>query len=296
MRLVSLGDSFSCGQGVGLHLDLDRTWVGLLSAGLHPPGQASPGQTTPGQASPGPAVQWSPLAVAGARVRDVRICQLPAALALAPQLATVLVGLNDVVRAGFVAADVARDLTAVVTALRDRGCVVLLVRLHDPSALLPLPPLRRALATRVAVLCDTVDALAADPGVHVLDLGAVPRLRDRACWAVDRVHPSAAGHRAMAVAAAAVLGRAGLSVRLPADTTPDRAPGAAAQVRWLAAHGLPWTATHLREVALPLLGMAAGVTPRQQAWAGWAGRAPTLARRATAPSPHARRPPGTAYG
>ena len=88
----------------------------------------------------------------------------------------------------------------------------------------------------------------------------------------------------------------GLSVRLPADTRPDRAPGAAAQVRWLAAHGLPWTATHLREVALPLLGMAAGVTPRQQAWAGWAGRAPTLARRATAPSPHARRPPGTAYG
>ena len=295
--MVSLGDSFSCGQGVGLHLDLDRTWVGLLAAGLGPPGLRPPGQ-----ASPGPAVEWSPLAVAGARVRDVRACQLPRALALAPQLATVLVGLNDVVRAGFVAADVARDLTAVVTALRDRGCLVLLVRLHDPAALLPLPPLRRALTTRVAVVCGTVDALAADPGVHVLDLGAVPRLRERACWAVDRVHPSAAGHRAMAVAAAAVLGRAGLSVRLAADTTPDRAPSAAAQVLWLAAHGLPWTATHLREVALPLLGMAGGVTPRQEgwaawaAWAAWAGCAPTLGRRATAPSPHARRPPGTAYG
>lgn len=67
------------------------------------------------------------------------------------------------------------------------------------------------------------------------------------------------------------------------------------------AERFPWSATvagflAVHRLARPLLGMAAGVTPRQQAWAGWAGRAPTRARRATAPSPHARRPPGTAYG
>lgn len=239
MRVVSLGDSFSCGEGVGLRVELDRTWVGLLVAGLG-----------------GEVADWTPLAVAGARVRDVRHRQLAAALALRPELATVLVGLNDVVRAGFAADDVRADLTEVVHALRERGCTVLLVRLHDPSALLPLGPLRRGLSARVDVLHDAVDALADRPGVHVVDLGAVSRLADRDCWAVDRIHPSTVGHAVVAEAAAAVLERAGLRVRLPASTAPAPPPSAAAQVRWLVAHGLPWVAANLRSVALPLLSLA----------------------------------------
>jgi len=269
MRVVSLGDSFSCGEGVGLRVELPLTWVGLCVAGL---------------AGPGP--DWTPLAVAGARVRDVRHQQLPVALALRPQLATVLVGLNDVVRAGFEPAAVREDLAQVVGQLHGQGCTVLLVRLHDPSALLALGPLRRGLSARVDVLHGAVDALADRPGVHVLDLGAVGRLADRDCWAVDRVHPSTVGHAVVADAAAAVLRQAGLQVQLPAPVGPLAPPSAVAQLRWLLAHGLPWAAANARSVALPLLAVTGGgVSPR---------RPP--GRTATAPSPRDRRRRAPACG
>lgn len=244
MRLVSLGDSFSCGEGVGLQLDLSQTWVGLIAASR--------------------SFDWTPLAVAGARTRDLRAVQLPAALAARADVATVLVGLNDVVRAGFDPSALANDLRAVVGALRAQGCLVLLARLHDPGAVLPLPrSLRRGLAVRVAAVHAAVDALATDPGVHVVDLGAVPALRQRCAWAADRIHPAATGHRAMAVAAAEVLSAAGIAVTVPAVVTVEGGPSALAQLRWFVAHGLPWLASHLRSVALPVLAIAAGVSPRR---------------------------------
>ena len=237
LRLVSVGDSFSCGEGVGLRVDLPQTWVGLLATGL--------------------GARWTPLAVAGARVGDVRAGQLPAALAARADVATVLVGLNDVVRAGFDAAAVAHDLRTVVLALRDGGALVLLARLHDPVRLLPsagplTAPLRRAVHRRVQVVNEAVDALACEPGVHVVDLAAVTPLAERSGWATDRLHPSPTGHRAIATTAAAVLRTAGLAVDVPCGVA-GPSPSAVAQVRWLLAHGLPWGAAHVRSVGLPLL-------------------------------------------
>ena len=260
MHLVSLGDSFSCGEGVGLRIDLPQTWVGLLAAAL-------------------PGCRWTPLAVAGATVGDVRHEQLPLALAHRPDLVTVLVGLNDVVRAGFDPGEVADHLLAVVEALLDTGAAVLLVRLHDPGVMLPVPrqvtgPLRRGLAVRVGVLQATVDSLADRPGVHVLDLADVPGLGSPAGWATDRIHPSAVGHRDIAVEASAVLRRGGRSVTpLASGAQGSSGPSAAAQLRWLVAHGLPWTASHVRSVALPLLAVAAGVSRRSSRPVGQTARA-----------------------
>lgn len=302
MHLVSLGDSFSCGEGVGLRIDLPQTWVGLLAAAL-------------------PDCRWTALAVAGATVGDVRREQLPVALAHRPDLVTLLVGLNDVVRAGFEPAEVAGHLHAVVESLLESGATVVLVRLHDPGAMLPFPrpltgPLRRGLADRVGVLQAAVDNLADRPGVHVLDLADVPGLGDAAGWATDRIHPSATGHREIAVEASGVLRRAGSAVvPLASDPRGSSGPNAAAQLRWLVAHGLPWTASHLRSVALPLLAVAAGLSrrpsrpgaltaraaPARRA-PGWrvparpdpARAGPELA--ATAPSPPDRRPPAAGCG
>ena len=297
MRLVSLGDSFSCGEGVGLRIDLPQTWVGLLASAL-------------------PDCRWADLAVAGATVGDVRAEQLPVALAHRPDLVTLLVGLNDVVRAGFEPAQVAEHLSAVVETLLASGAAVLLVRLHDPGAMLPIPqqltgPLRRGLAVRVGVLQATVDGLADRPGVHVLDLADVPGLGNAAGWATDRIHPSAIGHRDIAVEASKLLRRAGRTVMpLASAAHGSGGPSAAAQLRWFVAHGLPWTASHARSVALPLLAVAAGlsrrsappVVPHARAAPAQPGPAqPDPARpdpepAATARSPRDRRRPAAACG
>ena len=235
-RLVSLGDSFSCGQGVGLRVELSRTWGGLLAAAL-------------------PDCAWTPLAAPGARTAAVREQQLPAALAVRPDVATVLTGLNDVIRSGFDARAVGADLGHVVGALRSSGAIVLLARLHDPTRVLRLAgPLRRAVHSRVDALNAAVDGTVATTGALVLDLRQITGLDASSSWAVDRLHPSPAGHRAMAVAAATALRSVGVAVHVDAVSPgPAPAPGAVETMGWLLRHGVPWGAAHARSVGLPLL-------------------------------------------
>lgn len=239
-QVVSLGDSFSCGEGVGVRVPLRTTWVGVLAAGLA-------------------GGRLRPLAAPGSVVADVRVRQLPLALAAAPRLATVLAGLNDVIRAGFDAASVRSDLRAVVGGLRAGGATVLVARLHDPTHQLPLPgALRRAVRERVAAVNGAIDDVAAgDLGVHVLDLLALPALRERASWAVDRLHPSPLGHLRMATAALELLDRAGFAATPPPRPAPQgQSVRIRDEARWLVRHGLPWFAAHGRQVGVPAARMA----------------------------------------
>ena len=279
--VVALGDSFSCGEGVGLDIRPDQTWTSLLCAAF-------------------PRARLVNLSAAGARVRDVRRHQLPAAVAAQPQLATIMVGLNDVIRSGLRAEQISLDMQALVDELRGGGATVLIARWHDPGAVLGLPTgLRRALATRLAWVNDAVDAAVAGAlgphavrhsirdldvivgsgprsgqrtdndvkitskwgvGVLTLDLGCVPELTDPGAWAVDGVHPSPAGHRAIALSAARILaanGTPGLRVPEVADLLP-MPPGAGGtrRARWLLSRGLPWLVQHSGRVAPAVASMA----------------------------------------
>ena len=230
--MVALGDSISCGEGVGVAVHLAHTWVGVLAHTID--------------------ADLELLARRGARTSDVRNAQLPMALAAEPNVATVLMGLNDVSRTGWDADRVRDDLIATVAALRAQSVLVLLVRLYDPTVLLPLPALvRRSALSRVAVVNETVDSLRA-PGVLVLDLAEVRELRRRNAWAVDRVHPGISGHRAIAAAAAALLSEHGLDVPNwlgPLTTHPPL--GRTAELRWLARHGAPYLLRGLARATVP---------------------------------------------
>ncbi|MGW5639452.1 SGNH/GDSL hydrolase family protein, partial [Streptomyces sp. NPDC003832] len=107
LRFVALGDSLSEGVGdpVG---DAWRGWAALLAGGL----------------ADGP-VAFTNLAVSGAQTRDVLERQLPAALALRPDVVSVLVGVNDTLRCTFDIQAVAARLDRVYGALAGRGAVVL---------------------------------------------------------------------------------------------------------------------------------------------------------------------------
>ena len=244
LRVAALGDSTSCGEGVGLRVPLEGTWPARLAAAL-------------------PDAELLPLAVAGCRVQALREHQLPAALAAEPHLATVLIGLNDVARGAYDPAAVGEHLRAVVRALRRAGTTVLLGRLHDPAQHLVLPPpLRRVASVRTAAVNRAVDAAAeearrGDGGdVLVLDLARVPALRLRRAWAVDRVHPTAAAHGLIAAAAARVLADTGWPVgRVPPAPLPP-APGRLAEAWWAGRHGLPWAAANLRDLAAPVVAAA----------------------------------------
>jgi lysophospholipase L1-like esterase len=220
--LVALGDSLSCGEGVGVRVPLPLTWTALLAAAL-------------------PTTTHLPLARPGARIADVRERQLP--LASQGRLVTLLAGLNDVARPGFRAAAVRDHLLRTVEEITRAGSTLLLGRLHDPTVQLWVPrPLRRHAHARVAVVNAAVDEAGAWPRVRVLDLDAIPELREPGAWAVDRVHPSPAGHAAIAAAAADVLRVNGWGfAELPRVHVPQPA-SPAERSWWMVRHGLPYLA------------------------------------------------------
>jgi hypothetical protein len=147
--------------------------------------------------------------------------------------------LNDVARPGFDAARVRANVLACVEALSDTSDAVVLGRLADPTQVLRVPAgLRSWVRKRLAVVNDAVDEAGRSSQVEVVDLAEVPALRTRAGWAVDRVHPSAAGHLALARAAASLFG---CEQRLPQVVLPH-APTVLQRAVWKTRHGAPYLA------------------------------------------------------
>lgn len=249
LTVVALGDSFSCGEGVGIEIRPEQTWAALLCDAL-------------------PGARLVNLSTPGARLRDVSRDQLPATLAAAPALATIMVGLNDIIRSGLSGDQLTADMRAMVGELASGGAAVLIARWHDPGAVLGIPTrMRRALGERLAMVNDAVDAAvtgvcepAGWPRVMTLDLGRIPELTEPGAWAVDGVHPSLAGHRAIARCALAVLSRGGsVAPYLPGSCEPlamPAGPSAMRRTAWLLSCGLPWLAQHSGRVAPAVASMA----------------------------------------
>jgi lysophospholipase L1-like esterase len=191
------------------------------------------------------------LAVSGSRVGGVREVQLPAALRARPDVAVVLVGMNDTMRSDFDPVRLTADLSAVVSSLRSAGAVVITVRYHEHDRVFPLPAfLRRALAARITALNRILDAVAAQHGVTVVDLAQVPDIYSPAAWAIDRLHPSELGHRMLARAIALRLAEMGATVpgEVALDCAGGRAASRLAHWGWLVFKGVPWLCRRGRDL------------------------------------------------
>jgi lysophospholipase L1-like esterase len=229
-RYVALGDSLTEGVGdpVGRAL---RGWAALLAAALD---AAAPG------------LQFSNLARRGAVLGQLRAEQLPAAVDAAPDLVTLVIGVNDVLTPGaFSEPRFAADLEFTVAALRATGARVMLARLHDPGHRLRLPGrLGEGVRAKVAALNAAVDATAQRSDALVLDLGARPEVRTAGVWSLDRLHPGEPGHRLLAAAAAELLRADGVAVgEVPRIAPPGQAGGGhRGHLRWLLTDGGPWLA------------------------------------------------------
>ncbi|OLF18579.1 SGNH hydrolase [Actinophytocola xanthii] len=182
------------------------------------------------------------LAVSGSRVSGLREVQLPRALHLRPDVAVLVVGMNDTMRSDFDPARLDADLDHVVAALRAVGTMVVTVRYHEHHRVFPLPgPLRRALAARIAALNAVLDEVATRNRIALVDLGALPEIYHPAAWAVDRLHPSELGHRMLARALAARIAESGLAAaEVSLDCAGGRATGPLAHWIWLVCKGIPW--------------------------------------------------------
>ncbi|MER6012763.1 SGNH/GDSL hydrolase family protein [Streptomyces bluensis] len=239
LRFVALGDSLT--QGIGDPVeDGWRGWAALLADGL------------------GPAAEFTNLAVSGAQTRDVLERQTPAALALRPDLVSVVIGVNDTLRCTFDIHAVAARLDTVYAAFRAQGTGLLTACLPDPGAMLGLPgSLARPLARRQRAVNTVVHALSERYEAVHLHACEGAWLTDRALWSADRLHPGERGHRQLAVRFHALLTEAGLSTGPGPSPEPEfPVPTRSASLFWLATKGTAWVARRCTDLLPQLLALA----------------------------------------
>ncbi|MFF1704426.1 SGNH/GDSL hydrolase family protein [Streptomyces sp. NPDC058252] len=240
LRFVALGDSLT--EGVGDPVGEGwRGWAALLADGL------------------GESVEFTNLAVSGAQTRDVLERQTPAALALAPDVVSVVIGVNDTLRCTFDIHAVAARLDKVYAAFRDTDAVLLTACLPDPGAMLALPgALARPLARRQRAVNTVVHALSERYRAVHLHAAEGAWLTDRAMWSADRLHPGERGHRQLALRFHALLAAEGLAGGPVPSAEPEfPVPTRSADLWWLATAGTGWVARRCTDLLPQLLTLAA---------------------------------------
>ncbi|MFJ9458956.1 SGNH/GDSL hydrolase family protein [Kitasatospora sp. NPDC101447] len=242
-RFVALGDSLTEGVGDAVG-EAWRGWAAVLARSLAPGGRD---------------VEFTNLAYSGALSSELTTRQLPDALALRPQLAAVVVGGNDTLRAGFDIQRTTLELDATLGELSGHGAVLLTACLPDPGTLLRLPTaLARPLARRMRAVNTVVHALSARHRAIHLHLAELPWLEERRLLSVDRLHPSAEGHHLIARRFHALLAEAGHPLGPPPATAPaEPPPSPAADLWWMATQGTRWVVARSTDLLPGLLALAA---------------------------------------
>ncbi|MEV0032091.1 SGNH/GDSL hydrolase family protein [Nocardia sp. NPDC050793] len=231
-RYVALGDSQTEGVGDGD----DRTGLRGLADRL-----------AERLAAIEPDLHYANLAVRGKLAHQVHAEQLDAALALRPDLATVVAGFNDLLRPGFDADEVVGHLDAMFAALTARGVVVATLTFPDVAR---ITPLARPIGGRVTAMNQRIRASAERHGVIVADTAPYPVVTDPRLWSTDRLHAGPLGHQRIADALAYALRLPGADDRWIEPLQPPLpARGAlstaANELRWAATFLGPWLGRRL---------------------------------------------------
>jgi hypothetical protein len=168
--------------------------------------------------------------------------QLPAAAELRPDVASVVVGINDTLRGDFDAERTGAAVGRTVAALRASGAQVLTMRLPDPGQMFGLPGgLARPLSRRMRAVNAVVDQVARRYGTVHLDAAGDPASYERCYWSVDRLHPNERGHRRIACCFHGLLATAGYPVGTRPDPEPSSPPPSRlAEFGWMATKGTAW--------------------------------------------------------
>jgi len=234
---VALGDSFTEGldDPVGpLAPGVYRGWADRLAAHLD--------QRTPG-------LLYANLAIRGRTLARVIEEQVPAAVAMSPDLVTIGAGVNDAMRRGWDPDRLATTYEEGVAALRATGATVVMVGFGDPG-------LRGGLIgrfrERFVRLNADVHRIAGRHGCAVVDFWPHPVFAEDRFWSEDRLHLNSRGHAVAARAALHALGLADDSWTRPAGPSDASVPWAlqrAADARWAGRHLAPWVVRRLRGVS-----------------------------------------------
>ncbi len=237
-RYVALGDSFTEGlwdAPDGTEAPL-RGWADLLAAHL------SARRVDAGL----PPLEYANIAIRGRKLARIVTEQVDEALAMEPDLVSLLGGGNDLLRPDAHPDHLARQLETAVVRLRQAGVDVLMGTGFDTWG----SPMIRRIRPKVALYNADIWSIARRNGAFVMDAWGMRSLRDWRMWSEDRIHLTTAGHERVAQAALVGLGLEPDSPDwddplAPLPPTP-RLDRARENARWAREHWVPWMGRRLR--------------------------------------------------
>jgi lysophospholipase L1-like esterase len=229
---VALGDSFTEGLEDTGPQGTYRGWADRLAETL-------------AAAAPAGDLRYANLAVRGKLLPEIVAEQVPAALALQPDLVSLVGGGNDVLRPGSDPDQLAEQLEDAVRTVRESGADVLMATGVDPVK----SPLINLTRSKVALYNNHIWSIARRQAAYVVDLWGMRSLQDRRMWAADRIHLTAEGHQRVAWQAAEVLGAASghdWATPLPPGPAVRRRVAVREDAQWVREYVGPWVGRRLR--------------------------------------------------
>lgn len=227
--LVALGDSFTEGMSDLLPDGSYRGWADILAGRM---------------AAVTPGFRYANLAVRGKLIGQIVDEQVDRAVAMRPDVITLVGGLNDTLRPKCDMGRVRALLTEAVERLAPACDQLVLMRSPGRRG-----PVLERVRPRMEALFACVDELAEKHGALVVDLYGAPALGDPRMWDVDRLHLTAEGHRRVAEAVWQTLGYdpedAEWAVPMPETPPPGWVARRVADARFARQHLLPWIGRRL---------------------------------------------------
>jgi lysophospholipase L1-like esterase len=225
-RYVAIGDSSTEGMDDPDGLGGYRGWADRLAEHL---------------AAHQGGLEYANLAIRGRTTAQILAEQLPAAVALRPDLVTVLSGMNDILGSTFDPAAVASQVEIMFQTLAEVGATVLTFTLPDPT---PNLPFTGRMQPRLLAFNAELRGAAQRAGAVLVDIGEFTGASDPRLWSEDRLHGNSIGHERVAHALAHGLGLPGFddSWREPLPPAQPVPPVVAvrADLVWAQQYALPW--------------------------------------------------------
>ena len=192
-----------------------------------------------------PGLLYANLAVRGQTAHEVHETQLRAALALAPDFAVVVAGVNDVLRPRFDRDALRDDLFAMHALLAATGAQVITFTMPDMARVAPLAVVLRR---RLQFLNSVTLQCREQYGSIVVDLASVPAASHPALWHSDRLHGNSEGHRRVAAALAEAVGYEVADWRAEPPAAPESGlvRVALGEAAWAGSHLVPWAWERVR--------------------------------------------------
>lgn len=217
-----LGDSAASGVGDADENGVTKGWGYYLAKSFNEP------------------VVYLNLSRPGAQSAEVVEHQLPIAKEFMPDITAVIVGGNDALRNGFNPNNLYKNLHQTLTELTRMGSEVLLLQLHDPTKIVPLPKLLASvLRRRINAVNRVTQSLAQEFAVDILQTRRISNIYDRKVWHIDRMHPSKFGHQLMAHNFREILVRKNWDIS-PIHIDEIKVVPKSQSIKWMLRNGTPW--------------------------------------------------------